>query len=48
MADRLSEFDEAVWERTQMLAAFKPSHLRQYRQFTGIVRLTFKAQTDLA
>jgi hypothetical protein len=48
MADRLSEFDEAAWERTQMLAAFKPSHLRQYRQFTGIVRLTFKAQTDLA
>lgn len=47
MADRLVDFTDAAWERTQMLAAFKPSHLRQYRQFTGIVRLTFKAQTDL-
>ena len=47
MADRLAEFEGAAWERTQMLAAFKPSHLRQYRQFTGIIRLTFKAQTDL-
>jgi hypothetical protein len=48
MADRLAEFEGAAWERTQILAAFKSSHLRQYRQFTGIIRLTFKAQTDLA
>ena len=47
MADRLTEFEDAAWAGTQMLAAFKPSHLRQYRQFTGIVRLTFTAQTDL-
>lgn len=47
VADRFSEIESIVWQRTQILAAYKPSHLRQHRQFTGIVRLTFSATSDL-
>ena len=47
VVDRFSQFESVVWQRTQILAAYKPSHLRQHRQFTGIIRLTFSATTDL-
>ena len=32
----------ATWESTEILAAYRKDHLRQNRQFTGIVRLTFR------
>lgn len=47
VADRFSEVESIAWQRTQILAAYKPSHLRQHRQFTGIVRLSFSATSDL-
>jgi len=47
VVDRFGDLESIAWQRTQILAAYKPSHLRQHRQFTGIVRLTFSAQTDL-
>jgi len=47
VTDRFGDSDTIVWQRTQIVAAFKPSHLRQYRQFTGIVRFTFRAAQDL-
>jgi hypothetical protein len=46
VAGRLAGFEDAAWERTQILAAFKPSHLRQYRQFTAVIRVTFRTPTD--
>jgi hypothetical protein len=47
VVDRFGDLENIAWQRTQILAAYKPSHLRQHRQFTGIIRLTFSAQTDL-
>jgi hypothetical protein len=47
VVDRFGDLESIAWQRTQILAAFKPSHLRQHRQFTGIIRLTFSAQNDL-
>lgn len=40
-AERLSKLPDAVWQETRILAAYKPSHLRTYHQFTGIVRVTY-------
>ena len=34
------------WESTDILAAYRKDHLRQYRQFTGIVRVTFSFTKD--
>jgi hypothetical protein len=36
-ADRMG-----TWESTEVLAAYRKDHLRQHRQFTGIVRVTFR------
>jgi hypothetical protein len=47
VTDRFSEVESIIWQRTQILAAYKASHLRQHRQFTGIIRLTFSATSDL-
>jgi len=47
VVDRFGDLESIAWQRTQILAAYKPSHLRQHRQFTGIIRLTFSAQNDL-
>jgi hypothetical protein len=47
VVDRFGDLESIAWQRTQILAAFKPSHLRQHRQFTGVIRLTFSAQNDL-
>lgn len=47
-AERLSKLSEAVWQETKILAAYKPSHLRQHHQFTGIVRVTYAIDKDLA
>ena len=47
VTDRFSEVESIIWQRTQILAAYKASHLRQHRQFTGIIRLTFTATSDL-
>lgn len=47
VTDRFSQIESIIWLRTQILAAYKASHLRQYHQFTGIIRLTFSATTDV-
>ena len=41
LAARLASYDMAVWDKTEVRAAYIPKHLRQHRQFTGIVRVTF-------
>src|SRR5690606_27450619 len=38
---RLPEFDSAVWQSTRIVVAPWRNHLRELRQFTGIVRVTF-------
>lgn len=42
-AKRLPEFDGAVWTSTRVVVAPWRTHLRELRQFTGIVRVTFRA-----
>lgn len=41
LAARLASYDSAVWDKTEIRAAYIPKHLRQHRQYTGIVRVTF-------
>lgn len=41
LAARLASYDSASWDKTEVRAAYIPKHLRQHRQFTGIVRVTF-------
>ena len=43
LAARLASYDSASWDKTEVRAAYIPKHLRQHRQFTGIVRVTFDA-----
>lgn len=38
---------QPIWQNTELLSAYRPSHLRQYQQYTGIVRLTFTASIDI-
>jgi hypothetical protein len=44
---RLEDFEDAVCEIPQLLVAFSPTHLRQFRQYTSIVRVPFSANIDL-
>lgn len=49
-SDRFGTSEQFAWDAetgTKILAAYKPSHLRQNHQFTGIVRLAFVASQDL-
>lgn len=38
---------QPIWQATEILSAYMPSHIRQFQQFTGVVRLTFSASVDL-
>lgn len=45
-ADRFGDAEDFAWDAdtgTKIMAAYKPSHLRQHHQFTGIVRIPFTA-----
>jgi hypothetical protein len=46
-AKHLSGADDGAWEKSNILAAYKPSHLRLHHQFTGIVRITFETENAL-
>jgi hypothetical protein len=46
--DRLTDFDDAVWVETSIRAAYIPRHLKELRQFTGIVRLVYRIDRALA
>lgn len=45
---RMQEFEAASWQETKRLVAPLKSHLRDMRQFTGIVRVTFRVDRKLA
>jgi hypothetical protein len=47
---RFATPDHVAWDAeagNRILAAYKPSHLREHHQFTGIVRLGFKAHKEV-
>jgi hypothetical protein len=47
---RFATPDNVSWDAetgNRILAAYKPSHLREHHQFTGIVRLGFKAHKEV-
>lgn len=44
---RLPDFDCAVWLSTRLMAAPITEHLRKLRQFTSIVRVTFRADVEI-
>lgn len=43
MAKRLEGFSDAAWRNTELLAAPVKEHLRDLRQFTAVIRLTFRS-----
>lgn len=47
LPNRLTEFQAGVWIETKILVCPVLKHLRELRQFTGIVRVTFEAAKDL-
>lgn len=44
---QLQSFNSATWELTDILVCPDYKHIREWRQFTGIVRTTFLAEVDL-
>ena len=44
---RLTDYTTATWEATNVLAPYYRDHLREMRQFTSVVRLTYRAFVDL-
>lgn len=50
IAERFTELDAIgmVWQSTSVPALFVRDHLRQWSQFTGVVRLTFSGHEVLA
>lgn len=43
---RLTNFDNAGWVGSTIVYPYLPSHLREKRQFTSILRLTYRAFTQ--
>jgi hypothetical protein len=41
MPNRLTDFSDGVWQETKILACPVLKHLKELRQFTGIVRVSF-------
>jgi hypothetical protein len=46
LPNRLENFQAGVWQETKLIANPLHHHLQKLRQFTGIVRVTFKAEKD--
>lgn len=46
-ADRFAAFDDAAWFSTEIRREYVPTHLHKHHQYTGIVRLTFKAEAAI-
>lgn len=46
-ATRLSTYTGAIWQVSEIRAPWMPDHLRQNRQFTGILRVTYSTTTDV-
>lgn len=44
---RMTNFQAASWQETKILVAPIREHLHKHKQFSGIVRLTFRAHKDL-
>jgi hypothetical protein len=47
VARRLATYNTAVWQSTDVRAIYIPRHLRELRQFTGIVRVEFRTEVEL-
>jgi hypothetical protein len=47
VAGRLSGFEAAVWQSSDIVLTYSRKHLREYRQFLSIVRLMFEGSRTL-
>ncbi len=45
---RLTQFEAGVWQETKIVVCPATKHLREMRQFTGIVRVTFRVDKKVA
>jgi hypothetical protein len=48
IAKRLTDMEDAVWRETSIVAAVVHKHLREWQQFTGILRVTYDVSKCLA
>lgn len=46
LAGRLPDVPEAAWDSVQVRALFIKDHLRELRQYTGIIRVTYQVTND--
>jgi hypothetical protein len=44
---RLTTFEEAAWQSTDIRLWYFPRHLREFRQFTGLIRVVFRVNGGL-
>jgi len=40
---RLASYPDAIWVRTDNVPVYAPEHLEEFRQFTSVLTLTFRA-----
>lgn len=45
---RLTAYTEAVWQESNIRTFANARHLREWRQYTGIVRVTFRVDRELS
>lgn len=45
--DRMASYTSAAWIESQHAPIYRRDHLRQLRQFTGAVAITFEITSDL-
>lgn len=48
LQERMTEFTSATWKETKILVSPNRDHLHQYKQFSGIVAITFQATRQLS
>ena len=45
---RLAGYESAVWRETKIRSAYIRKHLREYRQFTGMIRVSYDVSKAIA
>ena len=47
-SERLNSYDAAIWQDSEIRAFWVPAHVRQYNQFTGVLRVRYSVEESLA
>ena len=44
---RITGFEDAIWTKSVIEASYVPAHLKDAKQYTGLIRFTYKVDVDL-